>query len=141
MIGVIMGLLHLIPGFTSLAQFVVGKVYDSKVQMYCARWGVTRNVAVAAIQADAQIQNAKVGWIAALANNPYMMIIVFGFALPPIIYEWKVIVYDNVWAYWGQYTTPAIGGEVGSWGGIILSGIFITSGGMGIAHAVINRKD
>jgi hypothetical protein len=27
------------------------------------------------------------------------------------------------------------------WGGLIIGGIFITSGSVGIVHAVLNRKD
>lgn len=141
MIAAFFAVLHLIPGFTSLAQFVVGKVYDSKVAMYQARWGVTRDVAVAAIQAQAPLAQAQVSWIEALAKNPIMMGLVVGFALPWIILEWKALVYDNVWQFWGTYHTDPVKGALADWGDTILKGIFITGGGLGIAHAVINKKD
>lgn len=137
----ILAILNMIPGVSSLIQFVVGKLYDSKVAMYQTRWGVTRDVAVAAIQAQAPLAQAQVSWIMALAQNPVMMGVVVGFALPWIILEWKVIVYDNVWAHWGQYMTDPVKGVIGDWGNTILAGIFITGGGLGVAHAVFNKKD
>ncbi len=137
----IVSFLHLIPGFTSLASSVVSTVYNSKVAMYQARWGVTRDVAVAAIQGAAQDNQTKVSWLQAVAQSPFLMFVVGGFATPWIILEWKVIVYDNVWAHWGQYMTDPVKGVIGDWGGIIITGIFITTGGLGLAHAVINKKD
>lgn len=141
MISAIIEFLHLIPGFTSLAQAIVSKVYDSKVAMYQARWGVTRDVAVTAINAEATSNSAKVGWMQAVAASPFLKLVVGGFSLPWIILEWKVIVYDKVWASWGTYHTDPVTGTIGDWGGIIITGIFITTGGLGIAHAVINKKD
>lgn len=139
MISLIMTVLHLIPGFTSLAQFVVGKVYDSKVAMYTARWGVTRDVAVAAIQAEATTNQAKAGWMAAVASSPVLSFVVVGFAFPFIFYLNKTIVWDICL---GLGTTPVLKYELlTQWGGVIIGGIFLTSTGVGIAHAVINRKD
>ncbi len=139
MIALIMGILHLIPGFTSLAQFIVGKFYDSKVTMYTARWGVTRDVAVAAIQAEAVTNQAKAGWMQAVASSPLLTFVVVGFAFPFIFYLNKVIVYD-ICLGWGH--TPVLKYELlTQWGGVIIGGIFLTTGGVGVAHAIINRKD
>lgn len=139
--SILFGLLSYIPGFLNLATAITNKAFDSRVAMYQAKTGATRDVAIAAITATVTNNQTKVSWIAALAQNPMMMMIVVGFALPWIIYEWKVVVYDNVWQYWGKFYTPPIGGEVGKWAGVILGGIFITGGGLGIAHAMIKRKD
>lgn len=139
--SLILGLLSYIPGFLNLATSITTTVFNAKVQMYQARTGATRDVAVAAITAEVTNNQTKVSWIMALASNPVMLFIVFGFAMPWIIYEWKVVVYDNVWAHWGAYFTPPIAGNVGDWAGLILSGIFVTSGGIGLAHAIVNRKD
>lgn len=139
MIAAILSFLHLIPGFTALAQFVVGKVYDSKVAMYQARWGTTRDVAVAAVQAEAASNQAKAGWMQAVASSPVLAFVVVGFAFPFIFYLNKVIVWDLCLG-WG--TTPPLKYVLlTDWGGIIISGIFITTGSVGIVHAVINRKD
>ncbi len=134
-----MGFLHLIPGFTALAQFIVGKVYDSKVAMYTARWGVTRDVAVAAIQAEATTNQAKAGWMTAVASSPVMSFVVVGFAFPFVFYLNKVIVWDLCL---GLGSTPILKyALLSDWGGIIIGGIFLTSTGVGIASAVINKKD
>lgn len=139
MISAVLALLHLIPGFTNLAQFVVGKVYDSKVAMYQARWGTTRDVAVAAVQAEAASNQAKAGWMQAVASSPVLSFVVVGFAFPFIFYLNKVIVWDLCLG-WG--TTPMLKYELlTDWGGLIIGGIFITSGSVGIVHAVLNRKD
>lgn len=141
MIAGILAFLNIIPGVATAVQAIVGKVYDSKVAMYAARWGVTKDVAVAAIQAEAAMASAKVGWLQAVASSPFLMFIVGGFATPWIILEWKVIVYDNVWQHWGTFFTDPVRGAIGDWGSTIITGIFITTGGLGIAHAVLNKKD
>lgn len=139
MIAALLALLHLIPGFTSLAQSIVGKVYDSKVAIYQARWGATRDVAISAVQAEAVNNQAKVGWMTAVGASPVLSFVVVGFAFPFIFYLNKVIVWD-VCLGWG--TTPPLKYDLlTQWGGLIIGGIFIASSGVGIAHAVINRRD
>lgn len=142
--SLIMTVLGMIPGLSSLIQFVVGKYMDSKVAMYQTRWGVTKDVAIAAINEEAENNKTKVNWLNAVANSRFLQVIVGGFAGPWIIYGWKVIVWDNIVHkfFWGVYGfTPAIGGEVGTWAGVILGGIFVTTTGMNITHALINRKE
>ena len=138
MIALIMSVLHLVPGFTSLAQFIVGKVYDSRVSMYAARWGVTRDVAIAAIQAEATTNQAKASWIQAVASSPVLSFVVVGFAFPFIFYLNKVIVYDLCL---GLGSTPVLKyALLENWGNVIIGGIFLTAGGAGIATAIINRR-
>lgn len=136
----ILGLLTYIPGLLNLIATLQKNWNDARVTMYQTRWGVTRDVAVAAITAEVTNNQTKVNWILALAQNPIMMMVVVGFAMPWIILEWKVVVYDNVWAHWGEYYTPEIKSNVGQWAGIILTGIFVTGTSVGIAHSVINRN-
>ena len=138
----LLSLLNLIPGVSSLVQFVVGKFLDSKVAMYQTRMCVTKEVAIAAIQAESAANQAKIGWLNAVAGSRFLQVIVLGFAGPWIIYGWKVIVWDNIihHYFWGEYGfTPPITGLVGEWAGIILGGIFVTSTGMSITTAVLNR--
>jgi len=134
----------MIPGLASAAQFIVGKWMDSKVQMYATKWNVTKDVAISAINAEEANNKTKVAWLGAVANSRFLQVIVGGFAGPWIIYGWKVIVWDNIVHkfFWGTFGfTPPIGGEVGTWAGIILGGIFVTSTGMNVANAIINRRD
>lgn len=131
--------------FTALPSLVNGvnaftaKYFDTKVQLYAARVGGDVAIAKAMLLAEAQANSAKVSWIAALAQNPAMMFIVIGFALPFIIFEWKCVVYDIVWMS-GTTSTDPIKGQLADWASTILNGIFITTTGVGVAHAFINRK-
>lgn len=137
-----MTLLGLIPGISNLVASITGKWLDTKVAMYQARMGVTRDVAISAIRAEVENNQTKVGWLKAVASSRFLQFIVGGFALPWIVYGNKVILWDNIIHkfIWGTYGfTPMITGLVGNWADIILSGIFVTSTGLGIAHAVLNR--
>lgn len=142
MTGIIMTILGMIPGISSLVQFIAGKWMDSKVDMYRVRMGVTKEVAIEAIRAEVENNRTKVGWLNAVASSRFLQFIVGGFALPWIVYGNKVIMWDNIVHkfFWDTYGfTPPIGGLVGTWAEIILGGIFVTSTGMGITAAVLNR--
>jgi len=138
----IMTFLGMIPGISSLIQFVAGKWMDSKVTMYQTRMGVTRDVAIAAIQAEVENNRTKVGWLQAVAGSRFLQCIVGGFAAPLIFFMNKSIVWDNIIHkfFWGTYGyTPPLTGFTAEWAGVIIGGIFVTSTGMGITAAVLNR--
>jgi hypothetical protein len=139
-----MTLLGMIPGIAQVVQFIAGKWMDSKVAMYQTRMGVTREVAVQAIQAEVTNNQTKVNWLNAIAHSRFLQFIVGGFAGPWIIYGWKVIVWDNIVHkfIWGVYGfTPPITGLVGSWAAIILGGIFVTTTGMGLTSTLMSRLE
>ncbi len=138
MISLIGTFLALIPGISSVIQAITSAWFNAKVQLYQAKTGVIRDVAVAAIQAEVVNNQTKVSWIMALASNPVMLFIVFGFAFPYIAYEWKAILWDKV-IMLGTTSTDAITGPLADWAQIILGGIFVTSTGIGVAHAIINK--
>lgn len=138
----IMTVLGMIPGLSHMIEFVTGKFFDSKVSIYQTRMGVTKEVAVEAIRAEVAINQTKIGWLNAVAGSRFLQFIVGGFALPWIVYGNKVVIWDNIvhkfiWDTYGF--TPPITGAVGEWANVILGGIFVTSTGMGITAAVLNR--
>lgn len=133
-----MALIGAIPVLGQIVTSIMTSFFNARVNMYTARTGVSRDVAVAAIQAQIADNQAKAGWITALASNPIMMLIVVGFALPFIVFEWKCVVIDIVWMG-GTTSTPPIKGQLADWANVILGGIFISSTGMGVAHAIVNR--
>lgn len=107
-------LLALIPGLGSVVQGISSAYFDKQVRMYMARTGTTRDVAVAAIQATASVENR---WWFVAALIP-------AFALPFVIYDWKAVVWDNI-VLGGQGSTPALGGTL-NWVHItVVSSIFV----------------
>src|SRR6185312_10262987 len=108
------------------------------------RMGVTKDVAVAAIQASALDNQTKVGWLNAVAGSRFLQFIVGGFAFPLIVYMNKAYVWDNIIhpIFWDGYGfTPPLSGIVADWGGVIIGGIFVTATGTKIADAVLTKLD
>lgn len=139
MISFIMGLLGLIPGFISAAQFITGKVFDAKVAIKTAQIGGDRDVARELIIAAAKDNETKVGWLRVIASSPILAFVVVGFSFPFIFYLNKVIVYDLCL---GLGSTPTLKYVLlENWGGIIISGIFVTSTGAAVAHSYFNRTE
>lgn len=142
MLAAVMTFLNLIPGISNLVQSITTKWMDSKVEMYKTKWGVTKEVAIAAIQTEATNNQTKVAWLQTVANSTFLKCVVGGFAFPLIVYMNKAYVWDNIVHkfFWGVYGfTPPLTGLVADWGGVIISGIFVTSTGMGLAGAIIKR--
>ncbi len=138
----IMTLLGMIPGIGSIVQTITTKWFDTKVQLYQARTGATKEVAVAAITAAVSDNQTKVAWLNAVAGSRFLQFIVGGFALPLIVYMNKAYVWDNVIhpIFWDGYGfTPPLKGLVADWGGVIIAGIFVTSTGAKIADSVISK--
>jgi hypothetical protein len=129
----------MIPGISSAVQAIANGWFNAKVQMYAARVGGDVDVAKTMLMAEVQTNQTKVSWLMAIASNPVLLFIVLGFSLPLIIFEWKCIVYDIVWMH-GTTSTDPIRGQLADWATVILSGIFVTSTGIGVAHTWINRK-
>lgn len=124
----------IIGGVTAFAN----KYYDCKVQMYAARIGGDVEAAKAMLAAEVQNNMTKVGWLQAVGASPVLSFIVVGFAFPFIFYLNKVIVYDICL---GLGSTPMLKYELlTQWGGVIIGGIFITSGTVGAVQTYVNRK-
>lgn len=117
--------------------------YNAKVQITTKRLGVTADVAkqlVSGIVAEGQV---RVSFLQAVAQSPFLMFLVGGFATPWIIYEWKAVVWDNIvhkWLYGVYGFTPPIEGTVGTWAGVIIGGIFGTGSVMALGQMYFNRK-
>jgi len=141
--GFVFTLLRMLPGIGKLVEVISTKWMDTKADMYAKRMGVTKEVAVEAIRAETINNQTKIGWLNAVASSRFLQFVVGGFAFPLIVYFNKAIVWDKIVHkfIWGVYGfTPGIEDVlVGSWAGIIISGIFVTGTGMSIAGAVIKR--
>ena len=118
LLGFIPTILGLIPGVGSVVQNVVGKLYDSKVAIVTARIGGDAKVAAEIVQAEAKVRSS---FYDAMSHSRALMFLIIGFALPYMIWEWKVIVWD-ILLQWG--TTDPLRGEVADWAKIILPSLF-----------------
>lgn len=137
-------LLGMIPGVAGIIQAILGKWMDTKANIYATKMGVTKDVAISAIQAQALDNQTKVGWLNAVAGSRFLQLLVGGFAAPLIIFMGKSIVWDNIihkfiWDTYGF--TPPLTGFTAEWAGVIISGIFVTSTGLVAAGAYISKAN
>ena len=120
-------------GFTAFSD----KYFDTKVKMLAAKIGGDVEMAKGMLVAEVQNNQTKVGWLSVVAGSPILSFVVVGFAFPFIFYLNKVVVYDICL---GLGSTPAMKYELlTNWGGIIISGIFVTTTGVGAVQAWVNR--
>lgn len=138
MLTAILALFQALPAITGGITSFINKYYDAKVQMYAARIGGDVEAAKAMLSAEQAANASKVSWLAEVASSPVLSFIVVGFAFPFIFYLNKVIVYDICL---GLGSTPPLKYELlTDWGKIILTGIFITTGGVAAVSTYVNRK-
>jgi hypothetical protein len=137
-------LLGLLGGITPLLNFFTGwinKIQDAKVSIYMARTGATKEVAVAAINAQAVLAHEGTAKLAVVAGSKYLAAMLFIFALPLAVYYTKGVLFDNIWCpWWYGYTctTPAIHGQLADWMNMIMVFVFGTPSIMGIANMALN---
>lgn len=138
MLGVIMTVLQLIPGLSGLAQAWVTASYNAKVAILQAKIGGDVSVTQSLLTAQAVAEQSRVGALQAIASSKVLSFLIFGFSTPWIIYEAKVVVWDNVL---GLGSTPVIGGEVGSWATTIIACLFGSGTIAHIGSMYFNRSD
>lgn len=138
MIAAILAFFQAVPALMGGLTNFTNKYYDSKVQIYAARVGGDVSVAKDMLHAEVYNNSLKTGWLEAVGHSPVLSFVVVGFALPFMFYLNKVIIYDICL---GLGSTPTLNYPLlTDWGGIIISGIFITSGTVGAIKTYINRK-
>jgi hypothetical protein len=144
MLTAILAFFQVIPAITGGLSKWTEAYYNAKVQITKARVGGDERVArqlVTGIVAEGQ---TRVEFLKVVGQSKFMMFIVGGFALPWMIYQGKVVLYDNIIspALFGVYGfTPPIGGTVGEWAGWIIGGIFGTGGVMAAGQLFFNRRE
>jgi hypothetical protein len=131
-------LLGLIPGLNTLVSTIASAWFNSKVQITTAKIGGDTAVARDLVVADSKEYATNVDRLKVIAGSKALLRLIFGFATPWIIMEWKVIVWDTILG-WG--TTSPIGGEIGTWGHIIIMCLFGSGTSLAVGHMYFNRKD
>jgi|SRR5579859_7881490 len=132
----ILAILNMIPGLSSLITTIMTSYFNSKVQLATIRVGgdvaVARSV-VTGLVAEGQV---RVSFLQTVAQSKFLMFLVGGFALPPMLFNAKCIVWDTML---GLGHTPPIGGQVGDYMSTIFYGIFGMGSVMGVGHMYFNR--
>ena len=143
MLTAILAFFQAIPAITGGINNFVSKYYDAKVQITTARIGGDVNVAKQLVTGVVAEGQTRVEFLRVVSQSKFLMFLVGGFALPWIMYEWKIVTWDNMvcfWVYGEACTTPAIKGTVGEWAGVIIGGIFGTGSVMAVGQMFFNRK-
>jgi hypothetical protein len=118
--------------------------FDAKVKITAARIGGDVDVAKQLVTGLVAEGQTRVEWLKAVSQSKFLMWLVGGFAFPWIVYEWKVVLWDNMVCFWiyGVYGfTPMIKGLTAEWAGWILGGIFGTGGVMAAGQIFFNRRE
>ena len=133
-----------IPAITGGFNNFVSKYYDAKVQITAARIGGDVNVARALVSGVVAEGQTRVEFLKTVSQSKFPTRSSGGFAGPWIVYEWKVVVWDNIvcpYAFGRACFTPTITGLVADWSGVILAGIFGTASVTALGQMFFNRKE
>jgi hypothetical protein len=144
MLTAILAFFQAIPAITGGLNNFVSKYYDAKVQITTARVGGDVEVAKQLVTGVVAEGQNRIEFLKVVSQSKFLMWLVGGFAVPWIVYEWKVVVWDNMICFWifGVYGfTPTIKGLVADWAGLILGGIFGTGSVMAVGQMFFNRRE
>lgn len=144
MLTAILAFLQAIPSLVHGVEAFTQSYFDAKVKITTARVGGDVEVAKQLVTGLVAEGQTRVEFLRTVSQSKFLMWLVGGFATPWIIYEWKVVTWDNMVCFWiyGVYGfTPAIKGLVADWAGWILGGIFGTGGVMAAGQMFFNRRE
>ncbi len=144
MLTAILAFFQAVPAIAGGINNFTNKYYDAKVQITTARIGGDRDVAKQLVTGIVTEGQTRVEFLKAVGQSKFLMFLIGGFAFPWMVYQAKVVLYDNIVSHWiyGVYGfTPAIGGTVGEWAGVIIAGIFGAGGVMAVGQMYFNRKE
>ena len=134
-----MAILGLIPGLSSLVNGITTAYFNSKVQITKARIGGDTAVATQLVQAAARSDHETTSRLSIIASSKVLLLITVGFALPFIIFEWKVVVWDIVFQSLTNGSTDPIKGQVADWATTIIASIFGSATVMGVGKMWFGR--
>lgn len=143
MLTAILAFFQAIPAIMGGINNFTTKYYDAKVQITTARIGGDVNVAKQLVTGVVTEGQTRVEFLKAVSQSKFLMLLVGGFALPWMAYEWKVVLWDNVlcFHFYGVYGfTPPVKGVVADWAGLIIGGIFGTGSVIAVGQMFFNRK-
>lgn len=137
MLAGILAFFQAVPALMGGINSFVSHYYDAKVQITAARIGGDVTVAKALVSGVVAEGQTRVAFLHEVGHSKFLMCVIGGFALPIILFNAKVIVWD---AMLGLGSTPAIRGQVGEYMHIIIGGIFGTASVMSVGQIFFNRR-
>jgi hypothetical protein len=138
-----MAILALIPGLSTLVSSITTAYFNAKVQLVRARIGGDEKVATQLVVAAVAAEHENTSKLSIMASNKFLTFMLIGFALPWIGYEWKVVLWDNVFApimLGHEGFTAAIGGSVGDWATTIIGFLFGSSTTLAVGKMWFGRN-
>jgi hypothetical protein len=138
MLAGILAVLNMIPGLSSMITSLSATYFNSKVKLTTARIGGDVTVATALVSAAAHAEETRVKALQVIGGSWVLSMLVVGFAMPLIIYEWQAIVYDKVWMH-GMTATDPIKGQIADWATTIIGCLFGSGTVLTAGHMYFNR--
>ncbi len=142
MITAILAFLQALPAILGGVNAFATTYFNTKAQITASRIGGDVAVVRAAMTAGAIEQQTRVAGLKVIAGSKVLLFLVLGFSMPWVIYEWKVVAWDNVMAPWFTGAlghTPAVGGDVAGWATTIISCLFGSGTAVTVGHMYFNR--
>jgi len=126
-----------------LASFLTGPIFDRfldgyKAKLSAANTGdkIAADLAIERIRAGIEARKLAQATVIAEQGRWFTAMIRPLFAIPFIVYAWKVVVFDKVL---GLGTTDPLTGQIGDWAGIIIVAYFGGRTVEKVAH-IVKRK-
>lgn len=147
MISALLAFFTAIPSIVGGVTAFTTAFYNAKVEITKAKIGGDVTVARSIVTEAAVEQHVAASRLKTIAGSRGLMFLIIGFALPWMIYEWKVVFIDNVvgpgsflwWSWIGE--TDVIHGAVGDWATTIIVSIFGSSTTLALGHMWFTRPD
>lgn len=131
-----MALLAAIPGIGGIVTAITTALFNAKVEITKAKTGADRDVAVRLVQAAEAREHENTARLAIFAGNKLLTVLVIAFATPLVLFEWKVVVVDIVFA---AGTTDPIRGQVADWATTIIAFLFGTPTALALGKMWFSR--
>lgn len=126
-----------IPVIGGIVQAIVGAVFDARVRITQAKVGGDRDVAVEIVKTAASEAETAKSRLGIIASNKVLTFLVVGFAIPLLIFWWKIVVYDIVLELG---TTDPLRGQAAEWANTIIWFLFGTPTALALGKMWFERK-
>ena len=138
MITAILAFFQAVPSIVHGVEAFTSKYYDAKVKITTARIGGDTDVAKTLVSGVVKEGDTRVEFLRVTSQSKFLMFLIGGFAIPWMVHEWKVVIWDNML---GLGSTLPIKGSVGEWGGIIITALFGSATAATIGQMYFNRRE